>query len=673
MKASRTVDFALGISATSKAVHAVLVERTPHGPRLVRTFSRPRGPAGFGGADVFAATPAYAYAGAEEADSLVQIGDSRSSSDLFLASEFGNLQAPMPGMSSVGGGSSSDSAPEATPQTSGLFFDELVDLLGACRESVASDPTLAGVLDAGDVAYAELRLPLVAKEKPAKRHARLLAAAKEVLPDLDAERVAFLPMTALEADQVRVLALVPRASDSTTASFKKLRDRLRAAPPMRLIDAELPLLMGLAHLAPARLPKPRVRSSMPGLDDVFTRSASGDGYGDGHGDGYALDAPPPLQPVAPGAPDTTGDLLVVRAGAEDTLAIFLRNGELHHFEHMRSLTAHDAPETICSRVLLLQDEHALPDVSRILVLSEEGERELLDSFGLFFPESQTGSLRLLLPESAHDELLRAEDGALVPALVAALRLTAPPAAAEVFPQTNFLPASLQKRKRVVPFTWHVYALGILLFLTAFFFATRFVILQGHIEDQRAKVATADPAAAEANVVALQARVDSLQQVQDQYTHALTVLDTLLMGSDKWSRALELVSTQAATTRGMWVESWKNDGNAITLSGNSTSRDRVVQFTEGTKGDLQTLTFAEIRDFPVYSFTMKVPLSSELPEAARYLRELALHVADSLRTAQGGAPAAASPAATAAAPAPQGAPASQTATAPQAAPAQTPAP
>lgn len=651
MKASRTVDFALGLSATSQAVHAVLVERTPNGPRLVRTFSRPRGPAGLGSSDAFAATPAYAYAyaGAEETDSLVHIGEGRGNSDLFLSSEFGSLHASTPGL---GAGNADGSA---APQASELFYDELADLLGSCRESVASDPTLAGVLDAGDVAYAELRLPVVAKEKPAKRHARFVAAAKEVLPDLDAERVAFLPMTALEPEQVRVLALAPRAHDAVTATFKKLRDRMRTAPPMRLIDAELTLLIGLAHLAPATLPKPSSRMpSMPGLDDVFARSASGDGYGDGQGDGYALDAPPPLQPVAPGVPDITGDLLVVRTGAEDTLAVFLRDGELHHFEHMRSLTAHDAPETICSRVLLLQDEHALPDVGRILVLSEEGERELLDSFSLFFPESQTGSLRLLLPDSAHDELLRAEDGAIVPALVAALRLTAPPAAAQVFPQTNFLPPSLQKRKRVVPFTWHVYALGALLFLTAFFFATRFVILQGRIDDQRTKVATADPTAAEANVVALQARVDSLQQVQDQYTRALTVLDTLLMGSDKWSRALELVSTQAATTRGMWVESWKNDGGVITLSGNSTSRDRVVQFTEGTKGDLQTLTFAEIRDFPVYSFTMKVPLSNELPEAARYLRELALHVADSLSAARAGAPAAASPAAPAA-PAPTPAP------------------
>ena len=188
-------------------------------------------------------------------------------------------------------------------------------------------------------------------------------------------------------------------------------------------------------------------------------------------------------------------------------------------------------------MLLLQDEHGLGDVSRILVLSEEGEQELLDSFTLFFPEAQAASMRLLLPESAQDEVLRAEDASVVPTLVAALRLTAPAGAASAFPDTNFLPLSLRKRRKVVPFTWHVYALAALLFLTTFFFATRYVILQNRIDAQRAQVAAADPSAAEASVVALQARVDSLQQVQDQYTRALTVLDTLLMGSDKWSLSL----------------------------------------------------------------------------------------------------------------------------------------
>jgi len=49
---------------------------------------------------------------------------------------------------------------------------------------------------------------------------------------------------------------------------------------------------------------------------------------------------------------------------------------------------------------------------------------------------------------------------------------------------------------------------------------------------------------------------------------------------------------------------------------------VVQLAERMGGELQALTFSEIREWPVYSFTMLVPLKAELPEAAKYLRELA---------------------------------------------------
>ena len=45
-----------------------------------------------------------------------------------------------------------------------------------------------------------------------------------------------------------------------------------------------------------------------------------------------------------------------------------------------------------------------------------------------------------------------------------------------------------------------------------------------------------------------------------------------------------------------------------------------QLAERLDGQIASLTFSEIREWPVYTFEMKVPLRIELPEAARYLRE-----------------------------------------------------
>src|SRR5690606_17102141 len=82
-----------------------------------------------------------------------------------------------------------------------------------------------------------------------------------------------------------------------------------------------------------------------------------------------------------------GHTLIVRAGTEDTLVLFVQGNTLRHFESMRSLTVFDSPDTICSRVLLLQDEYGIDDVHDVLLLSEEREEDMIESFTLFFPDA----------------------------------------------------------------------------------------------------------------------------------------------------------------------------------------------------------------------------------------------------------------------------------------------
>ncbi len=302
--------------------------------------------------------------------------------------------------------------------------------------------------------------------------------------------------------------------------------------------------------------------------------------------------------------------------------MFLKDGQVVYFERMRSVTAFDAPETICSRVLLIQDEHNVGELGRVLLLGEQGEADLTDAFSLFFPEAHVGSLRMALPDAfALDALTQTEVGPVL-ALAVSLRLTATGELAAAFPQVNFLPASFTRRRFVVPYTWHVYLLLGLIFSTVLFFVARYSTTADEIAAQRTVVRAIDPASAEANVQQLQVRLDSLQGAQQRYAHALTVLDSLLIGSDKWSRALDLVSREASSVRGVWVENWEQNGNEITLNGNAIRREAVVAFAERTGGNLQSVTFEEIRDFPTYSFKLTIPLANDLPEAVRYLRDLA---------------------------------------------------
>ena len=120
---------------------------------------------------------------------------------------------------------------------------------------------------------------------------------------------------------------------------------------------------------------------------------------------------------------------------------------------------------------------------------------------------------------------------------------------------------------------------------------------------------------------LQARIDSMNQAYAGYMRALDILDTLLIGSDRWSTGMEKLSADAAAVSGIWVNTWRPTGhNIIEIHGGATSRDRVVRLAERLNANIETLSFSEIREMEVFEYRMDVPIPHRLPRAAEYLRQ-----------------------------------------------------
>lgn len=557
--------YALGILVNPRQTYGMLLR--PQGnqhPDVLRRLTRMRTAA--------SAAPSHAPALSGDGAALtiddtatITIGDAPSD-QLFMSSEFADLST------------SKGSAPAAAPR-SGTFASELQDVLDECREGLGVDPVLALVMDGNDVHYAEVRVPEVAGEKDDKRRARMLTLLGEQISDFDAERVFFVPMTPAEDGTARVLAVAPRPDDTSTRTLRELRQLYRGVPPARLLDTEVTLLVGLGRLTEAK-----------------------------------------LRAEAPDAAEAAGSTLIVRPGSDDTLVLALQDGALHHYAQLRSLTAFDAPETLCSRILLQQDEHGLGDIARVFVLSESAEESLVQYLSLYFPDADVRACRDVLAEELISSHADPIEVSYVTAYAAALRLSGSPVQRAYFPEVNLLPATLLRRRVTVPFSWHIYALAVLLFGTVFFFTARYVIQQQDVSAQRARVAALAPEQASARVTTLQAGIDSLQHVTAGYLRSLQVIDSLLVGSDRWSRALEQTTQVASSVRGIWVESWSDGGRSITLRGNATTRERIVRFADMMGGEISSVTFSEIRDFPVYAFSITVPLTNELPAAAQYLRD-----------------------------------------------------
>ena len=575
----------LGIHVTPTTVYGMLVRESGDRFGVVRPFARQRSAFAVEVPDLAAATP-EGHAAADADDVTIQFGDSSSNlgaADLFLDSEFSDLAgADMQEM---------DFQAPARKASSPVVF-ELKDILDECRAAGHERPPAAFCLGQPDVEYVEIVVAdkdkkgekgkKAGKETPADedggtptvKRERLLARLAEEYDGLfEKERVAFLPMTPRDGLQ-RFLAVVPTEEESLADSLDLLREQsgMRSVP-FRAVDAEVPILVGLTR--------------------------------------WAFPAEP------------HENTAIVRVGSEDTFVILLQGDTLHHTEHMMSVTTFDGPDTICSRVLLQQDVQGIGTVHHVVVLSEERESELVQGFSAFYPEARVGALREGI--KAHGVVPPGGDASIsarsIPALGVALRtLMEREKDSPFYGEVNMLPKRLRRRARKIDLAiaWHTLVVGVLLFFTVLFFIGLYFGQQREIAEAQARV-DAYPEQLNLSGPALQAQIDSLQGVYVRITKTLNTIDSLLVGSDMWSRGLARTARATAST-GAWVETWNPHERGARISGMATTRDQVVQFAERMDASIEVLAFSEIREYPVYSYVFDVPLPQELPEVARYLRE-----------------------------------------------------
>ena len=581
MQSKRSSDLILGVMITSRMLHAVLIQQEANGSKILRRFTRQRVTRATQ-SGMLTNVPELQEETAGDNDFTIQFGDgTENNSNLFLSSEFGGVSGLM------------DSEDELNTSVGSNFVLELGDILAECKDTGYEDPIVAFCSDSSDVMHVELRIAdsdkksgkiKIQEDSPtfrvdsSERPALIKLLGEQYQGGFESDRVGFLRMTSIESGESRFLAVFPKQRDSVISTLLAMREQQSMRlPTVRVLDAEVPLYLGLARSV--------LRSTSAAQSD-------------------------PLRTHS----------LIVRAGTEDTLVLFMRAGKLLHYESLRSLTAYESPETICSRVLLQQDEHGINDVQHVFLLSEEREDELIESFEMFFPDSQVSSLRHVIDELGELGLDEANTSAIVGAVAAALRLAPNGQFEGVFDEINLMPKRLIRQRFKVPITWHVPALGFLIGLTVLFFMYRYFAVEKEIDSYIQKLGQYPPEIMEADSRTLQARIDSFDAVTESYLKALDVLDDLLLGSDKWSRTLEHVSDATSSVRGIWIDNWRPEGEQLVLMGNATSRDRIVTLAERLSGEIELQNYSEIREAPVFSFQMRVPLLIDLPEAAIYLRQ-----------------------------------------------------
>ncbi len=590
MKYTSKSEYILGIAISARTVEAVLVHDAPSGPSIVRTFSRKRA-----GIEPLDSVMPEVH---DEVDADIAFsvpGAAAMETPLFLASEFGATEAP-----------AEDGVNEnlATSQLAMPCDLEIQDIVAECADAGYENVHIVFAIDT-DYASA---LPINIADgvegkkgkngKSAKRNTKekdkLLAALESTQSlSIDREKVAFLPLSELGVRNETHLTVLVHPNEPVTISLKAIRDRKRPFPRVSLLDTEITLLLGLA------------RASLL-TDRVFEESSTSE-VSDSH--------------------DEEETTVIVRVGVEDTLVIFMTGRELTHYESLRSITSFDPSETICSRILLMHDEFGAGDGDRMLLFCDVEEDSVFERLSQVFPDTYINRLRSVLPQMQEERDSPIGIEGIVAAAVA-LRVVRDELWQSVFPATNFLSSKLRKGRMRLPFSWPVAAMILMLFGTTLFFVHKYFVMSHEIEMARYELKNFPEEMIGLDSNDLQAKIDSLRSRSAGFLDALDLLDSLLVGGDVWSRALERTSVHTGDISGLWIERWEESVPGIlSISGTSMDRDQIVKFAAGASANIESISFAEIREWPVYSFQLTIHLQRQLPEAAIYLRENAANQPD----------------------------------------------
>lgn len=564
----------LGVAISDGAIEAVLLRRDDKQVALVKRFVKQRVRTGDRISDLAAVIPGLKDSA--DSDYTMEIGDgSRGpSSGVFLASEFADARTAV---------ADKAGSADATARRTSPFGLQLKEILTECQKLGFADPVMAFSVGSSEVTYTEVSLPaskqsVKATGAPASTALtasdtkQLLARLKEMkIAGVDKNRIGFVRLGSLD-NRRRFLAVIPETPDPVVSALKVVARRGSSKSTAAVVDSEVSLLHSMARR------------------DVLNRK---------------------------------GTVAIIRVGAEDTLIIFSRDGVLDRHERLRSLTSYDPVETICSRVLLKQDEWKIDAIDRVYISSDYHSTAGMDEYASYFVGAETmpivellGSVHIKLPAEENNKIR----SSALPAVAVAMRVL------EDWDKDdksaiNLMSGKLKKELAApkVSYSWHSFVLLALLFGVALFYTWKYMQGEEEISLKEEQIRLNPPQFPTESAALLRQRVDSLNNEYTRLTRALVVLDSLLIGSDRWSNALDAMSDATNDISRIWLKGWTPSGSMVRVEGNALARNRVAALAQRWNGSIEKLNFADIQGIRVYSFIMMVPVPSELPKVAEYLR------------------------------------------------------
>ena len=578
MAKTKLSDPVLGVNVTQQSVIGVLLQKSEQGIGVLGRFAQQRSKPGE--SDPIAMR-LPGLKSSKDADFSIQIGEGRK--DPLVDRGVGQVLT-----------STERAAQRPKQRPSMPFVKQLQQILAECMALGFTNTKVAFCIAPPDVTYLPLQETIVetqGKEKTKKppptgtltsrqKKNLLQQVSKLHTESFDAKRVDFLSL-GNENSPGRKMAFIPAFQEPVAVSLERMLELKGTHPPTsKILDSEITVYANL--LRRSSMAQPRKRTAL------------------------------------------------VRVGSNDTLVMFFEGPELHDFEILRSVTTFDPTETVCSRVMLHQDELKFGNLDHMLVISEAPDDTLQDTFSTYYPNAVVEPAHRLLEEQGIriDGQSDAMRSAQVVAMGVGLRLLEGWDREEPAGLINLMPRKLLKKDSSKMPIWQFAAVLAIIFCMTLFFVWRYLSQEEAIEQRRQELVLTAPEPVLTDPAVLQRRVDSLQLSYEEYTRSLHVLDSLLVGSERWSRFLDEMTRSVRNVSGVWINRWDVGVGMVTLDGTALTRRKVAQLSRVLNGSVEKMDSDEVRDetkrVTVHHFSMIVPLPNEVPRVVEFLQRIALN-------------------------------------------------
>jgi hypothetical protein len=299
--------------------------------------------------------------------------------------------------------------------------------------------------------------------------------------------------------------------------------------------------------------------------------------------------------------------VVIYVGSEFTRLIFMRGTDFYQFAPILG-EGYDSPNlqnTVYSRLLLEQDNLGIPRISKIILAGESRRINFKEFLTQQLPDQDVDYL--LAPQLDSSPLPPEQQEAISEYAVAvgcawkALQ----PADSRVY-NVNLLPDDIREGQRVFKLAWHGVVLLALLFASAFFFTYSIVQKNKSIADLQDLVERKRNQLAENET--LQNSINGLQEQIARYQSSLALYDTLVPGSERWSKAFTQLSHGVEDLNSIWLTDFtSNAGGPAEINGFTVYRTRIPRLaTLFDDAVLKEVSVQAIREQTVYRYKIDIP-------------------------------------------------------------------